>query len=58
MGEVIKEARMSGIRPMPIERLLVYLGYDMNSPPVAAQGKQSQGEQKPTDAAQANACPG
>jgi len=31
MGEVIKEARLNGIRPMLIERLLAYLGYDMNA---------------------------
>jgi hypothetical protein len=30
-GEVIKEARLNGIRPMPIERLLAFLGYDMGS---------------------------
>jgi hypothetical protein len=34
MGEVIKEARANGIRPMLIERLLAYLGYDMNAPVV------------------------
>ncbi len=34
MGEMIKEARLVGIRPMPIERLLAYLGYDMNTPVV------------------------
>lgn len=28
VGEVIKEARLNGIRPMPIERLLTYLGYN------------------------------
>ena len=32
MGEVIKEARLDGIRPMPIERLLNFLGYDINTP--------------------------
>jgi hypothetical protein len=32
VGEVVKEARLDGIRPMPIERLLAYLGYDMNTP--------------------------
>ncbi len=32
MGEVIKEARLDGIRPMPIGRLLNYLGYDINTP--------------------------
>lgn len=31
-GEVIKEARLNGIRPLPIERLLSYLGYEMGSP--------------------------
>jgi hypothetical protein len=31
IGEVTKEARQNGIRPMTIERLLTYLGYDMNS---------------------------
>ena len=32
--EVIKEARLDGIRPMPIERLLSFLGYDINTPVV------------------------
>jgi hypothetical protein len=32
IGEVIKEARLDGIRPMPIERLLSFLGYDINTP--------------------------
>jgi hypothetical protein len=32
MGEVIKEARLNGIRPLPIERLLAFLGYEMNTP--------------------------
>ncbi len=31
-GEMIKEARLDGIRPLLIERLLAYLGYDMNTP--------------------------
>jgi hypothetical protein len=31
-GEVIKEARLNGIRPMTIERLLAFLGYDMGQP--------------------------
>jgi hypothetical protein len=31
IGEVQKEARLNGIRPMTIEHLLAYLGYDMNS---------------------------
>ncbi len=31
-GEAIKEARLNGIRPMPIARLLAFLGYDMNQP--------------------------
>ena len=31
-GEVVKEARLDGIRPLPIERLLSYLGYDINTP--------------------------
>ena len=34
MGAVIKEARLNGIRPMTIERLLAFLGYDMNTPVV------------------------
>jgi hypothetical protein len=34
MGEMVKEARLDGIRPLPIERLLSYLGYDMNTPVV------------------------
>jgi hypothetical protein len=32
VGEVTKQARLDGIRPMTIEKLLAYLGYDMNSP--------------------------
>jgi hypothetical protein len=32
VGEVTKEARLDGIRPMPIGKLLAYLGYDMNTP--------------------------
>ncbi len=32
VGEKIKEARLNGIRPMTIERLLAFLGYDMNAP--------------------------
>jgi hypothetical protein len=31
-GEIIKEARLDGIRPMLIERLLSYLGYDYAAP--------------------------
>jgi hypothetical protein len=31
-GEVVKEARLEGIRPMPIGRLLAYLGYEMGTP--------------------------
>ncbi len=34
MGQVIKEARLDGIRPMPIARLLSFLGYDINTPVV------------------------
>ena len=30
--EAIREARLDGVRPMPIERLLPYLGYDMHAP--------------------------
>jgi hypothetical protein len=29
MGEIVKEARLAGIRPMTIERLQAFLGYDM-----------------------------
>jgi hypothetical protein len=32
VGEVIKEARLNGIRPMTIGKLLAYLGYDMSTP--------------------------
>ena len=39
---------------MPIERLLTYLGHEINSPPLAAQGTQAQGEQTPKHAAQAD----
>jgi hypothetical protein len=31
-SEAVKECRLNGIRPMPIGKLLAYLGYDMNSP--------------------------
>src|SRR5262249_14509564 len=31
-SEAIKEARLLGVRPMPIERLLTYLGYDYHAP--------------------------
>jgi hypothetical protein len=31
-SDAIKKARQEGIRPMPIQRLLAYLGYDMNQP--------------------------
>jgi hypothetical protein len=31
MSEIIKEARLDGIRPMPIERLLSFLGEDTDS---------------------------
>jgi len=31
-GQVIKQARAEGIRPMPIQRLLAYLGYEMGTP--------------------------
>ena len=32
VGAAKKEARINGIRPMTIERLLAFLGYDMNTP--------------------------
>ncbi len=32
MGKVIQEARLVGIRPIPIGKLLNYLGYDINTP--------------------------
>jgi hypothetical protein len=31
VGEVVREARLNGIRPMTIEHLLAFLGYDMNA---------------------------
>ena len=31
VGEITKEARLNGIRPMTIGKLLSYLGYDMNA---------------------------
>ena len=31
-GEAIKAARTEGIRPMPVGRLLAYLGYEMGTP--------------------------
>ena len=33
-GQVIKEARSEGIRPMPLGRLLAYFGYEMGTPVV------------------------
>ncbi|MBV8488077.1 MAG: hypothetical protein JO161_07340 [Planctomycetaceae bacterium] len=33
-GQVIKEARSEGIRPLELSRLLGYLGYEMNTPTV------------------------
>lgn len=33
-GQVIKEARGEGIRPMPLGRLLAYFGYEMGTPVV------------------------
>ena len=33
-GEVLKEAHLEGIRPMPIGRLLAYLGYEMGTPAI------------------------
>jgi RNA polymerase sigma factor (sigma-70 family) len=35
--EVVKEARLNGIRPMPIEKLLVHLGQDPNAKPADLQ---------------------
>ncbi len=34
VGEVVKEARLDGIRPMPIGRLLSFLGYEINPPKI------------------------
>jgi hypothetical protein len=34
MSELLKEARLDGIRPMPIERLSSFLGNDSGSPVV------------------------
>jgi hypothetical protein len=34
VGEIVREARLNGIRPMTIEHLLAFLGYDMNAPVV------------------------
>jgi hypothetical protein len=31
-GQAIKDARLEGIRPMPVGRLLAYLGYEMGTP--------------------------
>ncbi|MFO0908922.1 MAG: hypothetical protein U0794_11280 [Isosphaeraceae bacterium] len=31
-SEAIREARLNGVRPMPIERLLPFLGYDYHAP--------------------------
>jgi hypothetical protein len=32
VGEIVREARLNGVRPMTIEHLLAFLGYDMNAP--------------------------
>jgi hypothetical protein len=32
VGEIVREARLNGVRPMTIEHLLSFLGYDMNAP--------------------------
>jgi hypothetical protein len=32
VGEIVREARLNGVRPMTIEHLLTFLGYDMNAP--------------------------
>jgi hypothetical protein len=34
VGEIVREARLNGVRPMTIEHLLAFLGYDMNAPVV------------------------
>jgi HAMP domain-containing protein len=39
MGEVQKEARLEGIRPMPIGRLLNFLGYDINTPVIGGRSE-------------------
>lgn len=31
-SEALREARLNGVRPMPVERLLPFLGYDFNAP--------------------------
>jgi hypothetical protein len=31
-GQAVKDARLEGIRPMPVSRLLAYLGYEMGTP--------------------------
>ncbi len=60
VGEAKKEARNNGIRPMTIERLLAFLGYDMNTPIVGkVEGIDSNamrrltGPRRPTDAPKA-----
>lgn len=35
MSDTVKEARLDGIRPMPLERLLEFLGYDRRQPATA-----------------------
>ena len=49
--EVIKEARLNGIRPMTIGKLLAYLGHDMNAPlPRHAEAAQPDAQsKKPSD---------
>jgi hypothetical protein len=32
--EVLREARASGVRPMPLKRLLAFLGYEFGAPPI------------------------
>ncbi len=42
MGEIIKESRLNGTRPMPLGRLLAFLGYEIRQPPVHPRGTFSQ----------------
>jgi RNA polymerase sigma factor (sigma-70 family) len=51
LGEATLEAHRHGIRPMTIERLLAYLGHDLNSPLPGAKDDRVNSEQTPKKAA-------
>jgi len=57
-GEMIKEARLNSIRPMPIEKLLTYLGYDFAAPVIGrAEGINEDALKRLTGARKTNQAP-